>query len=78
MTKRQLQKGWQEIREEIIHNKPKIKTPYPPKVVCMRELLQCAGLALEKVEADDKPVFYQRLYEKIMSEYHRQKTCLKI
>ena len=78
MTKKQLEKAWQEIRSEIIDNKPRIEGPYPPKVVLVRELLFVAELALEKIESKENPDFYQELYEKIMPEYYRQKTCLKI
>ena len=74
MTKQQLQKAWQKIRYEIIHNKPNLRIPYPPKVVRMRELLELAGVVLGKIESHNKSNFHQKLYEKIMSEYNRQKA----
>ena len=77
MTKGQLQKEWKKIISEV-HSKPKVEAPYPPKVVIARELLLFAEVALGKIEAGDKAAFYQELYEKIMPEYYRQKTSLKI
>lgn len=77
MDDKQLQKAWEEISFEII-NVPRIKTPYPSEIVLMRELLLFAQIILEKVEENKGPVFYERLYKKIMYQYYKQKKWLKI
>jgi len=77
MNNEQLQKAWEEIGFEIV-NKPIVKTPYPSKIVVIRELLLFAQLILEKVEENKESVFYEELYEEIMYQYYKQKKCLKI
>jgi|GEM_PF-2586417 len=77
MTKKQLQKEWGRITSEI-HEKPKYRTPYYQKIVRVRELLLHAQTILCEIETKYKAVHYEKLYQKIISEYYRQKKCLKI
>lgn len=77
MTKKQLQKEWKRIIPEV-HNKPKIKTPYPKKVVSARELLLIAQAILQKIENRQQMRFHEGIYNKVMKEYNIQKLCLKI
>ena len=77
MTKKQLQKEWNKIITEV-HDKPECITPYPEKVVFVRELLLLAQVLLGKLEDKENVLFNSELYQKTVTEYYRQKACLKI
>lgn len=77
MTKKQLHKEWKKIIREV-HDKPKCITPYPKKIVFVRELLLFAQVILGKLEDKENVLFNSELYQKIMTEYYRQKAWLKI
>lgn len=72
-----LQKEWKKITKEV-HNKPKCKTPYPKKVVSVRDLLLFAQVLLEKIGNRENILFNTELYQKIMAGYYRQKSSLRI
>lgn len=77
MTKKQIQKEWRKIVKEV-HDKPKYMTHYSKKVVFVRELLLIAKVFLAKIEREDNLPLNNDLYQRVMSEYYRQKPCLKI
>ena len=77
MTKKQIQKEWGKIIKET-HSKPKCSIPYPKQVVFARGLLIFAQALLDKIENKQNILFNSELYQKIITEYYRQKLCLKI
>lgn len=72
-----LQKEWRRIIKEI-HDKPRHKTPYPKKVVRVRDLLLFAEVLLGKIGNKEDVLLNSELYEKIMVEYYRRKLSLRI
>lgn len=77
MTTKQIEKEWNKIIAEV-HDKPKVKTSYPPEVLRARELLLFAEITCGNVVAGDKSEFHQELCKIVMPEYYRQKRVLKI
>ena len=77
MNNKQLKKTWQNVISEI-RNPPRVMTPYSTEVVFTRELLLYAQVILEKLEENTKSIFYEQIYETIMSRYYERKATLKI
>lgn len=73
MNKINLQKEWEKIAKEV-HDKPKCMVPYPKEVVFERRLILFAQAFLEKIGNKDNVPFNSELYQKVMSEYYRQKS----
>ena len=66
------QKEWLNITDEI-HGEPECRTPYSRKIVLTRELLFLAQVILAQIELGKNVLFNGKVYQKIMSEYFRQK-----
>jgi len=77
MKKSKLQQKWKEIRHESITT-PKCKAPYPAEVVRTRELLLYSQVLLGKIGMGEDLDFHEELFEKIMTEYYKQKKRLKL
>ena len=71
-----LQKEWERIIKEV-RDKPKCRVPYPKQVISMRDLLLFAEVLLAKIGNKEDALFNTIIYQKIMTEYYRQKACFK-
>lgn len=71
-----LLKEWRRLNFEVLENKPKIETPYPPDIVKRRELLLFAQVHLNnildaKLKKDDwYERFETKMYHKVMELYY--------
>lgn len=72
MNNLNFKKEWKRIIKEV-HDKPKCQTPYPKRVVFVRDLLLFAEVLLEKIGNKEDALFNTIIYQKIMAEYFRQK-----
>lgn len=72
-----LKKEWKRVFNAV-HDKPKCKSPYLKEVAQMRDLLLFAQVLLEKIDNRENIPLNSELYPKVMKEYFRQKSELRV
>lgn len=76
MSKKEVEQEYKRLKFELLENKPKIKSPYPPDIVKRREFLLFAqvhlsnilGAKLKRDKWDEK--FETEMYNKVMEIYY--------